>query len=116
MIKSTTLQEKANLSLRQKGSPYRINQITITAGIPPDVAFTIGRIEVETEVEGALQPADVVDEPIDAAIQDDDDRPDDGDGDGEGAAAGLTRALATARVIEPAGDPLAAPIGGRVGI
>lgn len=121
VIKSTTLQERANRSLREKGSPYRINQITITAGIPPDVAFAIGRIEVEEEAEGALQPADVVDEPVDAAVEDDDDRPggeggDPDDGAEERAAAGLIRALATAGVLEPKGDPLAAAIGGRVGI
>jgi hypothetical protein len=49
VIKATSLQEKANRRLREKSSPYRINEITITAGIPPDVAFTIGRIEVEEE-------------------------------------------------------------------
>ncbi len=49
VIKATSLQEKANRRLREKHSPYRINEITITAGIPPDVAFTIGRIEVEEE-------------------------------------------------------------------
>jgi hypothetical protein len=49
VIKATSLQEKANRRLREKHSPYRINEITITAGLPPDVAFTIGRIEVEEE-------------------------------------------------------------------
>ena len=49
VIKATSLQEKANRLLREKHSPYRINEITITAGLPPDVAFTIGRIEVEEE-------------------------------------------------------------------
>lgn len=49
VIKATSLQEKANRRLREKQSPYRINEITITAGLPPDVAFTIGRIEVEEE-------------------------------------------------------------------
>src|SRR3990170_6367393 len=31
VIKATALQEKANASLRTKGSPYRISEITITA-------------------------------------------------------------------------------------
>jgi hypothetical protein len=71
VIKATSLQEKANRRLREKHSPYRINEITLTAGLPPDVAFTIGRIEVEeedlstgTEAEGEIRvepvPADAV--------------------------------------------------------
>ncbi|MGH2465666.1 MAG: hypothetical protein ACRDGI_09430, partial [Candidatus Limnocylindrales bacterium] len=40
-------------------SPYRINEITITAGLPPDVAFTIGRIEVEEEdISPSIEAAD----------------------------------------------------------
>jgi hypothetical protein len=59
VIKATSLQEKANRRLREKHSPYRINEITITAGLPPDVAFTIGRIEVEEEdIPAALEAAD----------------------------------------------------------
>ena len=54
VIKATSLQEKANYRLHAKGSPYRINEITITAGLPPDVAFTIGRIDV---MEEALAPS-----------------------------------------------------------
>jgi hypothetical protein len=54
VIKATSLQEKANYRLHAKGSPYRINEITITAGLPPDVAFTIGRIDV---MEEALTPS-----------------------------------------------------------
>ena len=44
VIKATALQEKANHSLRTKGSPYRISEITITATIPPQVGFAIGRV------------------------------------------------------------------------
>lgn len=59
VIKATSLQEKANRRLREKHSPYRINEITITAGLPPDVAFTIGRIEVEEEdIPAATEAAD----------------------------------------------------------
>ncbi len=72
VIKSTTLQEKANRSLREKESPYRINEITITAGIPPDVAFTIGRIDVLEEDPAALgedpdaiEPSTIVDSALD---------------------------------------------------
>jgi hypothetical protein len=67
VIKATSLQEKANRRLREKHSPYRINEITITAGLPPDVAFTIGRIEVEEEdVPAATEEAD---EQLDAAAE-----------------------------------------------
>jgi hypothetical protein len=44
VIKATALQEKANLALKDKGSPYRVQEIIITASIPPGVSFTIGRI------------------------------------------------------------------------
>ena len=50
VIKATALQEKANASLRKKGSPYRINEIAIAASIPPGVTFTIGRIDHEEEL------------------------------------------------------------------
>ncbi len=44
IIKATALQEVTNRHLRQKGSPYRIQEITITATIPPGVNFAIGRV------------------------------------------------------------------------
>ena len=53
VIKATALQEKSNASLRSKGSPYRISEIVITATIPPQVSFSIGRVgEVEEELTG----------------------------------------------------------------
>ena len=53
VIKATALQEKANASLRTKGSPYRVSEIVITATIPPQVSFSIGRVgEVEEELTG----------------------------------------------------------------
>ena len=53
VIKATALQEKANHSLREKGSPYRISEITITATIPPQVGFAIGRVgEPEEQLTG----------------------------------------------------------------
>ena len=44
VIKATALQELANRALRQKGSIYRISEITITAGLPPQVGFSIERL------------------------------------------------------------------------
>jgi hypothetical protein len=44
IIKATALQEKANASLRAKGSMYRIGEITVTASLPPGVSFAIERI------------------------------------------------------------------------
>lgn len=49
VIKATALQEVANRSLRQKGSTYRIAEITITASIPPQIGFAISRIGDEPE-------------------------------------------------------------------
>lgn len=50
IVKATALQEMTNASLREKGSPYRIGEISISASIPPGVTFAIGRIDdvVET--------------------------------------------------------------------
>jgi hypothetical protein len=45
IIKATALQERTNASLRDKRSPYRIAEITITASIPPGVSFVISRID-----------------------------------------------------------------------
>ncbi len=49
IIKATALQEKTNTSLRNKRSPYRINEIVISASIPPGIAFSISRID-DTEI------------------------------------------------------------------
>ncbi len=57
VIKATAVQEAANRSLRQKGSTYRISEITVTASIPPQIGFAIARIGDEPEDEmpvGAL--------------------------------------------------------------
>ena len=45
IVKATALQEKTNASLRNKKSPYRIAEISITASIPPGVSFVISRID-----------------------------------------------------------------------
>ena len=54
VIKATAVQEIANRSLREKGSIYRISEITITASIPPQLGFAIERIGDEPE---AMEPA-----------------------------------------------------------
>ena len=38
-----------NTALREKASPYRISEISISASIPPGVTFAIGRIDDEEE-------------------------------------------------------------------
>jgi hypothetical protein len=43
VIKATAVQEIANRSLREKGSIYRISEITVTASIPPQIGFAIAR-------------------------------------------------------------------------
>jgi hypothetical protein len=45
VIKATSLQERANASLQERGSVYRIGEIGIGAAIPPSVTFTISRID-----------------------------------------------------------------------
>jgi hypothetical protein len=50
IIKATALQEMTNGSLREKKSPYRIAEVSITASIPPGISFAISRLEEEAEV------------------------------------------------------------------
>lgn len=45
VIKATSLQERANASLRERGSVYRIGEIGIGASIPPSISFTIERVD-----------------------------------------------------------------------
>ena len=54
IIKATALQEMTNKSLRSKGSPYRISEISIAATIPPGVTFAIGRLDDEPEAASDL--------------------------------------------------------------
>jgi hypothetical protein len=49
IVRATALQELTNKSLREKGSPYRIAEISISASIPPAVSFAIGRLGDEPE-------------------------------------------------------------------
>lgn len=45
IIRTTALQEKTNIALQLKRSPYRIAEIVISASIPPAVSFTIARVK-----------------------------------------------------------------------
>lgn len=45
VVKATSLQEKANASLQERGSVYRIGEITIGASIPPSIQFSIERVD-----------------------------------------------------------------------
>lgn len=45
VIKATSLQEKANASLKARGSAYRIGQIQIGASFPPSIVFAIERVD-----------------------------------------------------------------------
>ena len=64
IIKSTALQEMTNTSLREKQSPYRISEVSITASIPPGISFAIGRIDaVEEKLTGmTVSSEELVDE------------------------------------------------------
>lgn len=73
IVKATALQEMTNASLRDKRSPYRISEVSITASIPPGVSFAIGRLDLpeETLTGSERTSADLVDdlgEPGDAVI------------------------------------------------
>lgn len=62
VIKATALQEKTNASLRDKKSPYRIAEISITASIPPGVSFVISRIDEGEILSGtAVSSAELID-------------------------------------------------------
>lgn len=67
IIKSTALQERTNLALKEKGSAYRIGQVEIVAAIPPQVSFAITRVDdVEEKVSGeAVSSVDLVEEVAD---------------------------------------------------
>jgi hypothetical protein len=65
VIKATALQEKANASLRAKRSPYRISEVVISAAIPPQVSFTIARIDdVEEEITGEVRESSELVQPV----------------------------------------------------
>jgi hypothetical protein len=61
IIKSTALQEMTNGSLREKQSPYRISEVSITASIPPGVTFAITRLDSHEEtITGAIVSSEVL--------------------------------------------------------
>jgi hypothetical protein len=63
IIKSTALQEMTNRALKKKGSPYRIQEIVITASIPPGVGFSIGRVhDDEAHGQEMVSSVDLVEE------------------------------------------------------
>jgi hypothetical protein len=45
VVRATSLQEKANASLKARGSAYRIGQIQIGASFPPSIVFAIERVD-----------------------------------------------------------------------
>jgi hypothetical protein len=45
VVKATSLQERANASLKERGSLYRIGEIAIGASIPPSIQFSIVRTD-----------------------------------------------------------------------
>jgi len=62
VIKSTALQEKTNRALKAKASPYRIQEIVITASIPPGVSFSIGRVHDDEHGGESVSSVDLVEE------------------------------------------------------
>ena len=65
IIKSTALQEMTNRSLREKKSPYRIAEVSITASIPPGISFAIGRMHEHDDLppgEATVSSAELVDD------------------------------------------------------
>jgi len=63
VIKATALQERANIALKEKGSPYRISEVVIGAAIPPSISFSIARTqdpEADIVPEGAVASVDLL--------------------------------------------------------
>ncbi len=63
IIKATALQERANLALKDKGSPYRISEVVIGAAIPPSISFAIARTEdpdADVVPEGAIASVELL--------------------------------------------------------
>ena len=68
IVRATALQELTNKSLRTKGSPYRIAEISISASIPPAVSFAIGRLgdEPEEVVGDVVESSELVEQSAEA--------------------------------------------------
>jgi hypothetical protein len=65
IVRATALQEMTNRSLRDKGSPYRIAEISISASIPPAVSFSIGRLGDDEVVGEVHSSAELVEQSVD---------------------------------------------------
>jgi hypothetical protein len=65
IVRATALQEMTNRSLREKGSPYRIAEISISASIPPAVSFSIGRLGDDEVVGEVHSSAELVEQSVD---------------------------------------------------
>jgi hypothetical protein len=50
IMRAMSLQEATNEALHEKHSPYRISGLTITAGLPPTISFSITRLTVDAEL------------------------------------------------------------------
>lgn len=70
IIKATALQERTNATLKAKGSPYRITEISVTAALPPQVGFVIGRVGDAEIVGVVVESADMVEGTGDEAVLD----------------------------------------------
>jgi hypothetical protein len=69
IVKATAVQELTNRALRERGSPYRIAEVTVAATIPPGVNFTIGRVaEGETPADSRSSTELLADAPAEEAI------------------------------------------------
>jgi hypothetical protein len=55
IIKATALQERANNSLRSKGSVYRVSEVVIGASFPPTINFSIARIGEHHETTSGVE-------------------------------------------------------------
>jgi hypothetical protein len=58
VVKATSLQERANASLKDRGSVYRIGEIGIGASIPPSITFTIERVDDPEALDSTTLMAD----------------------------------------------------------
>jgi hypothetical protein len=68
VVKATSLQERANASLKERGSVYRISEIGIGAAIPPSVTFTIARVD-DAEAVGLKDSSDLLEDDAAAAVE-----------------------------------------------
>ena len=70
IIKATALQERTNVTLKEKGSPYRVQEITVTASIPPNIGFTIARTSDPEVVGRVVESAEMLERLGEDAILD----------------------------------------------